>query len=92
MVYRKRIVILLLLIAALLANFWLGSRYPAIDEKAAMAGEARRNGRGKPSLADGLLAAIALRTGATVATRNVADFQAMACPCVNPLCVDPLRR
>ncbi|RPH93446.1 MAG: hypothetical protein EHM68_15690 [Lysobacterales bacterium] len=40
MLYRKRIVILLLLIAALLANFWLGSRYPAIDEKAAMAGEA----------------------------------------------------
>ena len=52
---------------------------------AAMAGEARRSGKAKPSLADGLLAAIALRTGATVATRNVTDFQAMACPCVNPL-------
>ena len=52
---------------------------------AALAGEARRNGKGKPSLADGLLAAIALRTGATVATRNVTDFRAMACPCANPL-------
>ena len=37
--YRKRIAILILLIASLLAWFWLGSRYPAIDEKAAMAGE-----------------------------------------------------
>jgi toxin FitB len=55
-------------------------------EKAAqMAGEARRQGKGKPSLADGLLAAIALRTGATVATRNVTDFTAMGCPCDDPL-------
>ena len=52
---------------------------------ATLAGEARRNGKGKPSLADGLLAAIALRTGASVATRNVTDFQAMGCPCANPL-------
>jgi predicted nucleic acid-binding protein len=52
---------------------------------AALAGEARRDGKGKPSLADGLLAAIALHTGATVATRNVTDFQAMACPCANLL-------
>ena len=52
---------------------------------AALAGEARRNGKGKPSLADGLLAAIALRTGASVATRNVTDFQAVGCPCANPL-------
>jgi predicted nucleic acid-binding protein len=51
---------------------------------AALAGEARRNSKGKPSLVDGLLAAIALRTGATVATRNVTDFQAMACPSDNP--------
>ncbi len=39
MAYRKRIAILAVLIAVLLAQFWLGSRYPAIDEKAAMAGE-----------------------------------------------------
>lgn len=52
---------------------------------ARLAGEARRNGRGTPGLADGLLAAIALRTGAQVATRNLKDFSAMGCPCENPL-------
>ena len=50
-----------------------------------IAGEARRLGKGKPSAVDGLLAAIALRTGATVATRNETDFKAMGCPCRNPL-------
>lgn len=50
-----------------------------------IAGEARRLGKGKPSVVDGLLAAIALRTGATVATRNESDFKAMGCPCANPL-------
>ena len=59
---------------------------PADFETAAqLAGEARRLGRGKPSLPDALLAAIALRTGATVATRNLADFKALGCPCKNPL-------
>ncbi len=52
---------------------------------AALAGEARRLSKGKPSLVDGLLAAIALRTGAKVATRNIGDFKAMGCPCENPL-------
>ena len=48
---------------------------PADYAKAAsLAGEARRLGKGKPGLVDGLLAAIALRTGAKVATRNIADF------------------
>ena len=37
--YRKRITIIVVLIAALLAWFWLGSRYPSLDEKAAMAGQ-----------------------------------------------------
>ncbi len=37
--HKKRIMILVVLIASLLAWFWMGSRYPAIDEKAAMAGE-----------------------------------------------------
>lgn len=37
--YKKRVAVLILLIVSLLAWFWLGSRYPAIDEKAAMAGE-----------------------------------------------------
>ena len=36
---KKRIAILIVLIVSLLAWFWMGSRYPAIDEKAAMAGE-----------------------------------------------------
>lgn len=59
---------------------------PEDFEKAArMAGEARRQGKGKPSVVDGLLAAIAVRLGATVATRNETDFKAMGCPCANPL-------
>ena len=59
---------------------------PADYAKAAsLAGEARRLGKGRPRLADGLLAALALRTGAKVATRNVTDFKAMGCPCENPL-------
>jgi len=52
---------------------------------ASLAGEARRLGKGKPGLVDGLLAALALRTGARVATRNIPDFRAMGCPCENPL-------
>ncbi|MEE4217924.1 MAG: FG-GAP-like repeat-containing protein, partial [Xanthomonadales bacterium] len=36
--YKRRTFIVILLIAGLLAYFWLGSRYPAIDEKAVMAG------------------------------------------------------
>ena len=58
---------------------------PADYTKAAtLAGEARRRGRGKPGLIDGLIAALALRIGARVATRNVTDFKAMGCPCENP--------
>ena len=62
------------------------SSEPAGYAKAAiLAGEARRSGKGKPGFVDGLLVAIALRTGATVATRNLTDFKAMGCPCENPL-------
>lgn len=52
---------------------------------AALAGEARRKAKAKPGLIDGLIAAIAIRTGATVATQNTKDFEAMGCPCANPL-------
>jgi len=52
---------------------------------AALAGDARRSGKGKPGLIDGLIAAIATRTGAKVATQNTKDFEAMGCPCANPL-------
>ncbi len=52
---------------------------------AALAGDARRNAKGKPSLIDGLIAALAMRTGAKVATQNTKDFDAMGCPCENPL-------
>ena len=52
---------------------------------AALAGDARRDGKGKPGLIDGLIAAIAIRTGAKVATQNIKDFDAMGCPCANPL-------
>jgi predicted nucleic acid-binding protein len=62
------------------------SNQPEDYERAAMlVGEACKNSSGAPDLADGLLAAIALRTGAIVATRNVKDFKAMGCPCKNPL-------
>ena len=59
---------------------------PADYAKAAtMAGDARRRTQGKPGLIDGLIAAIAIRTGATVATQNTKDFGAMGCPSKNPL-------
>ena len=62
------------------------SSEPADYAKAAvLAGDARRNAQGKPGLIDGLIAAIAIRTGATVATQNTKDFDAMGCPCANPL-------
>jgi predicted nucleic acid-binding protein len=67
------------------------SNEPADYETAArMAGEARRTSKGNPSLPDALLAAIALRTGATVATQNLKDFNAMGCPCQNPLAQPPI--
>jgi len=69
------------------------SNEPADYEAAArMAGEARRQGKGAPGVVDGLLAAIAIRTGATVATRNETDFKAMSCPCSNPLKNFPTQR
>jgi len=52
---------------------------------AKLAGKARRGGQGKPGLIDGLIAAIAIRTGATVARQNTKDFEAMGCRCDNPL-------
>lgn len=54
------------------------------ETAAQMAGKARLQGKGKPSVVDALLAAIAIRTGATVATRNVTDFAAMSGPCQDP--------
>jgi predicted nucleic acid-binding protein len=58
--------------------------------KTVLAGEARRKGKGNPSLVDGLLAAIALRKGAKIAIKNTKDFRAMNCPCENPLQRFPL--
>ena len=58
---------------------------------ARLAGEARRKGKGNPSLVDGLLAAIALRKGAKIATKNIKDFSAMNCPCENPLKDSPVQ-
>jgi predicted nucleic acid-binding protein len=63
----------------------LASEPADYPKAAALAGDARRSSKGKPGLVDGLIAAIALRTGAKVATRNVTDFKAMGCPCENPL-------
>lgn len=54
---------------------------------ARLAGKAWREGKGRPGLLDGLLAALAIRIGAKVATRNLKDFEAMGCPCENPLAV-----
>jgi len=59
------------------------SEPPDYAKAAELAGDARRNG--KPGLLDGLIAAIAIRTGAKVATQNTKDFDAMGCPCANPL-------
>jgi len=50
-----------------------------------MAGEARRQGNGAPSVVGALLAAIAIRAMATMATRNESDFKAMGYPRANPL-------
>jgi len=62
------------------------SSEPADYAKAAgLSGEARHSGKGKPGLIDGLIAAIAVRTGATIATQNTKDFDAMGCPSANPL-------
>jgi predicted nucleic acid-binding protein len=63
----------------------LGSEPADYAKAAVLAGEARRLGKGKPGLADGLLAVIGFRTGARIATRNLADFKAMGCVCENPL-------
>lgn len=54
------------------------------ETAARLVGEARRTGS-KTSLVDGLLAAIAIRTGATIATRNVKDFKAVGVACQDPL-------
>ena len=62
------------------------SNLPDDYERAAeLVGEAWRTGKGQPDLLDGLVAAIALRTNAVIATRNVKDFKAMGVPAENPL-------
>lgn len=55
------------------------------ERAARLAGEVWRTTQHQPSLVDALLAAIALRTGATVAMRNLKDFEAMGCPCADVL-------
>jgi len=55
------------------------------ENAARLLGEAWRDKKGKPSLADALMAATAIRTGRTVATRNVQDFKACGVPVENPL-------
>ncbi len=59
--------------------------YVALSPKGARwAGDQRRRqieaGRGKPSTADALIAALAKTLGATVVTRNAADFAAFDVP------------
>jgi toxin FitB len=55
---------------------------------ARLSAEARRRGRGHPSLIDGLIAATAIRLGATVATRNLKDFEAMGVECADPFAAE----
>ena len=55
-----------------------------IDTDVLVEGE-RGNPRFLPSLADGILATTALRLGASVATRNLKDFEAMSVDCEDPL-------
>jgi predicted nucleic acid-binding protein len=47
--------------------------------------KARRLGKGSPGFVGGLLAALALRTGAKVATQNVKNLTAMGCLWENSL-------
>jgi predicted nucleic acid-binding protein len=47
------------------------------DEAGRLIGEAIRNGKAKPTLGDGLIAACAIRHGRTVLTDNTLDFAAM---------------
>ncbi len=46
-------------------------------------GEGDRTGRPKP-MADAQIAAVALRNGLTLATRNIRDFKDMGVALVNP--------
>lgn len=63
-------------------------RYPQLPddfrEAARLIGEAIFNSRAKPSFADGLIAACALRTGRIVWTADEYDFKAMGCTTFNP--------
>jgi predicted nucleic acid-binding protein len=54
------------------------------DEAGRLIGEAIRNGKAKPTLGDGLIAACALRNGRTVVTDNTLDFTAMGVPTLVP--------
>jgi predicted nucleic acid-binding protein len=54
------------------------------DEAGRLIGEAIRNGKAKPTLGDGLIAACALRNGRTVVTDNTLDFAAMGVPTLVP--------
>ena len=60
------------------------------DQAGRLIGDAIRNGKVRPTLGDGLIAACALRNGRTVATKNEKDFQAMGVTTVNPLAAPPL--
>ena len=55
------------------------------ENAARIVGEAWRENRGRPSLADGLLSVLAQRTDRAVATRNLKDFKACGADAVNPL-------
>lgn len=63
-------------------------RYPQLPDDfrqaARLIGEAIFNSKAKPSLADGLIAACALRTNRVVWTMDETDFKAMGCVTRNP--------
>jgi predicted nucleic acid-binding protein len=69
------------------------TRFPHLPddfpEAARLIGEAIFNGTAKPSFADGLIAAVARRTGRTVWTTDETDFKAMGCDTFNPWAKTP---
>jgi predicted nucleic acid-binding protein len=69
------------------------ARYPHFPEDFAEAarliGEAIFASKAKPSFPDGLIAAVARRTGRVVWTRDETDFKAMGCRVENPFSEHP---
>lgn len=67
----------------------LAIEHADFDQAGRLIGEAIRNGKAKPTLGDGLIAARALRNGRAVVTDNATDFEAMDVPTLAPKTFTP---